>query len=649
MLDAREPPATSGRVAGAARQLVVARADRLLRAGVMGGALASLVAAHATLIGYKTFANVDEAYAAALAARILDGHRLYEGAISQRGPLMYYAYAAIARVGGWDSLVALRLCALAFAFGQVAAVAWAGTRLVSHRAGSLAAAIMTYILVAGLPPIDALALHGETMQAPLLVGAAILAWLSPCSPRSARDRLPLFAAGLLFGAAIAIKQSALLQPAPVVFLLVARARRSPPRSVPWGQLGSLAAGIVLVLAGFAIHAALSGTLRSLVYYCFTYNVQVHLRPADALVSHTTLEPLAEHVKRMTAFAVVVLALVFAGVAFATRRLRAAVATRSGRALLRGFDAERFIGAHALVGTLAASSMYRFFPHYYLPALPFVALALAAWLARRVRGRAGRSDVVRVAATVLTVGTMAAGGLSAYAYEKVDGQVTHGPLVKHLARYVEATTPRASTIFVWGFSPWLYAYSHRKPAGRYVFETYVTGFVPWYFDASPREEKARVVPGSLEALLGDLDRENPEIVIDAGSVILARPMRAYPQAAAWLHDHYCFELRAGGYDVYRRKPAGGCATDAFPRAHAPVDYFGIPMPVPMPLLVDEATSRALCPHEEDEPVWFADGPPPPAAGLAELVSPSRARDTANNRAAGVAYPGELRSTLPCKDP
>ncbi|HSO32513.1 MAG TPA: hypothetical protein VLT33_08355 [Labilithrix sp.] len=631
MPDARKVPATSS----------VGPADRLLRLAVMGGALASLVAAHATLIGYKTFANVDEAYAAALAARLLDGHKLYEGAISQRGPLMYYAYAAIAAVAGWDNVVALRLVTLAVVLGQVAIVAWAGTRLVSYRVGSLAAAIMTYILVAGLPPIDGLALHGETMQAPLLVGGAVVAWLAGGSPR---ERRLLFLAGLLFGAAIAIKQSALLQPAPVVLMLLARARRS--RIVPWASLGALVAGIVVVLAGFAVHAALSGTLGGLVYYCFTYNVRVHLRPADALFSHTTLEPLADHVKRMTSFVLVGVTLLAASGAYVAQRTRAALRERSRHALLRGFGAERYLGAHALVATVAASSMYRFFPHYYLPALPFVALALAAWVARRVRTRVHRRGVLGIATSILIAGTLVVGGLQAYAYEKIDGQVTHGPTVKRVARYIEATTAPDAKVFVWGFSPWLHEYAHRKPAGRYVFETYVTGFVPWFFDASPKTEAARAVPGSMDALLGDLDREHPELVIDAGSVILARPMRAYAKAAAWLHEHYCFELRVSGYDVYRRKPAGGCASDTFPRAHAPVDFYGTTMPIPMPLLVDEDAARALCPHEEDEPVWFAGASPPPAAGLAMLVSPNRALDTANNRAAGIAYPSELGTDPPC---
>ena len=66
MPDAREVPARAR----------VTPADRRLRFVVLLGAVASLVAAHATLIGYRTFANVDEAYAAALQAAGVAAHHV---------------------------------------------------------------------------------------------------------------------------------------------------------------------------------------------------------------------------------------------------------------------------------------------------------------------------------------------------------------------------------------------------------------------------------------------------------------------------------------------------------------------------------------------------------------------------------------------
>lgn len=615
------------------------RRERRLLALALAGSTVALVAAHACLIGYGTFANVDESYAISLAQRLTEGFRLYEGAVSQRGPLMYYVFELVARLTGWDNVAGLRIWALAFSFAQVGAVTWAGCRLFSRRTGSLAAVVMTYMLVIGLPPIDGLALHGETLQAPLFVVGATLAAFSTRS-RTQRAWL-LMTSGLAFGAAIAIKQSAILQPLPVVLYLLADASRKTVRTVPWKNLFVFAAGVVAPLAVFAIHAAATGTLRSLVYYCFTYNLSVHLRPSDALLSRASLEPLADWLKKLTTFVLVVGAVLAAHVAFLVRRYGRAISARSLWPFFRGFGVLQYLGAHVLVGTIAASSMYRFFPHYYLPVLPLVALLVAAWIDRHVRIR--NAKAVRFATVLLASVTIVAAGFSAYAYEKIDGRVTHGGTVQRVAQFVEATTAPDAKIFVWGFSPWIYPYAHRRPAGRYVFETYVTGFVPWFFDAY-RHEASRVVPGSLEALLGDLDREKPEVVIDAGSVLLARPMRAYERAATWLHANYCFEVRVSGYDVYRRKTAAGCVTEVFPTSHPPVDYFGLPMTVAMPLLVDEASSRPLCVANDDDPAWFPGAGP--TAGLDILRPSSTAKIEAEHRADGIAYPNELRPAITC---
>jgi hypothetical protein len=211
-------------------------------------------------------------------------------------------------------------------------------------------------------------------------------------------------------------------------------------------------------------------------------------------------------------------------------------------------------------------------------------------------------------------------------ERVDGEVAHDATVKPVARFIAATTSPQDKIFVWGFSPWLYQYSGRRPAGRYVFETYVTGFVPWFW-ASAEVERARVVPGSLEALVYDLERERPAIVVDAGSIMIARPMRAYDRAARFLRAHYCFEVRLGGFDVYRRTPDGGpCANPWFPKPHSTLDWRGHPIPAVRVLRpVDDEWTRNLPPAGYFQPVWMAGSPTP--RNVDALVDPRRRREDA----------------------
>jgi hypothetical protein len=209
-------------------------------------------------------------------------------------------------------------------------------------------------------------------------------------------------------------------------------------------------------------------------------------------------------------------------------------------------------------------------------------------------------------------------------ERVDGHVAHDDTVVYASHYIEATTKPDERIFVWGFSPWVYGYSHRKPAGRYVFETYVTGFVPWFWEKA-EVERARIVPGSVEALLSDLDREKPVVVVDAGSIMMGRSMRSYDKPNAWLHEHYCFEFREGALDIFRKKPEDGspCPVPWYPRPHVVVDYLGRAMPVGMLVTLDQDTSRRLPTGSYFHPIYFLDAPPP--ARLDAAIDQKRARE------------------------
>ncbi len=618
--------------------------DRAWQRAVLAACGAAMIATHAPLIGYKAYANVDEAYAGALAERLNEGFKLYEGAVSQRGPLMYYFFAGLARVFGWDNIAALRVAALVLVLIHVALVTWIATRLISHRAGIIAAVVSTYVVILGLPPTDGMALHAESMQAPMLVGGAAAAVLATRGRAALRMRW-LVLSGVLYGAAIAIKQSAMVQPLPTVLWLFAEAHRHEPpmaRKLPIKQLAVFLVAIALVPLGFVLHAAASGTLDSFLYYTLTYNLRVHLRPSEVMLSSASLVPLSDQVMKLTAFVAATALLTLAVSHFFATRLRRAVFERSAWALARGFDLRVYFGLHFLVAVSSASAMYRFFPHYFVPAVPFLALALAAWTKRPL----ARAGVTRAIGVVAAVSLLFGAAFATYLGEKIDGRVAHDDVVQKVARYIEATTKPESKIFVWGFSPWLYGYSHRRPAGRYVFETYVTGFVPWFHDALP-QEPARVVPGAMDALLNDLDRELPELVVDAGSVMLARPMRAYPAAAQWLAASYCFSVRIGAYDLYRRNPAGAeCASKSWPRPHAPVDFYGNAMTVPMTNLPPGESSVPLCTTTITQGVWFPDVPQPPRVDL--LVGLDHARKVEEHQRKGMTYPDEISPILNCSD-
>jgi 4-amino-4-deoxy-L-arabinose transferase-like glycosyltransferase len=613
------------------------RAERPFRIFVLVAACVAIVCVHLPLIGYATYANVDEAYSMSLAQRLLDGHKLYVGAISQRGPLMYYAFTALAWLHGWDNVVAVRVWALAFSLAQVLTVYWAGRKLLTPHAATIAAGIMGYALAFGFPPPDGIALHGEHIQAPvLLVGVVLGATAMRRAPLSRARVLQLAAAGLAFGVAFAIKQSVALHPLPLVLWALVDARRRRTGTRAWvADVAALFGAMSLVPLVLVAHSALSGTLDELLYYTVKYNRDVHLKPTSKRFAWLT--PFFLSFATNTLFASASVAAFAFGIPRLVRRVRAAVRLRSPAALGRGFGARVYLGLNLGLAIFAASAMYRFFPHYYVQAVPFLALCLGASLERPFR-RAATAWPSRVVAGALMFFVMFAGALGCVFGERVDGRVGHDRTAQVVSRYIEATTAPTDRIFVWGFSSWVYPYAHRRPAGRYVFGTYVTGFVPWYWEDLD-VEKARIVPGSVEALLGDLEREAPAIIVDAGSIMMARPMRTYEKPAAFLRASYCFEARVGAFDVYRRKPNGGrCALPYFPRPHPAVDWNGRGTGVPMPKTVDYEYSPRLPPGDYFKPIWFLEGPKPPERGLEATRDPKAEKEEKEGAAKGFVIVG-----------
>ncbi len=611
----------------------------------LGFGVLALVGVHAPILGYKKLVDVDEGYALSIAERLLEGFKLYDGAVSQRGPLMYYGYELMAALTGWDSALGLRCWALAFAIGNVLMVYWAGARLLSRSVGVVAALLMVYALGFGMPLRDSVALHGETMQLPLLILSVVQGALAMRAAPGSSDRVKRLAvAGVAMGMAICIKQSVVLHPVPLALWIVLDAHKNRRGAgAALRELAVFALGVSLVPALFIVHAASTGTLGQMYYYCVRYNLEVHLRATGKSVGW--VGPMFDRLNERTAFFVAIALVAAVSFGFVRRRVQSAWRARSAWVLGRAYGPRVYLGLHLVLALVTASSMSRFFPHYFIQALPFLTLLVAACF-RRVFDARDTGALARRVAMGGALFLVAYGGLAAYFEEKIDGRVGHDPLVERLAAYIEAATTPDQRIFVWGFSPWLYTYSHRRPAGRYVFETYVTGFVPWFFE-EPEAESKRIVPGSVEALLSDLDREKPALVIDAGAVMLGRPMRAYERPAAWLHEHYCFSFRFSAYDVYTRKGVEPCEVPYFPRSPAAVTFYGGVIPILMPLLVDRDTSRWLPPTEFDKPSMF----PGQTAPVAIDAIRDRKRELEVLEAlikVGITSPTDLLPPAPCQN-
>ena len=147
---------------------------------------------------------------------------------------------------------------------------------------------------------------------------------------------------------------------------------------------------------------------------------------------------------------------------------------------------------------------------------------------------------------------------------------------------------------------------------------------------------------MAALIGDLEREKPAIVVDAGSVMLARSMRLYPESAAWLRANYCFEMRLGAFDLYRRvdlvQPhVESCRNDVLPLPYPVTAWTGSQLPIPVPMPLDRDTMQRLPIGNYNKPIWFPNGRTPPAAGLAAVLDKRVEKEEREAEAEGFYVP------------
>jgi hypothetical protein len=94
-----------------------------------------------------------------------------------------------------------------------------------------------------------------------------------------------------------------------------------------------------------------------------------------------------------------------------------------------------------------------------------------------------------------------------------------------------------------------------PAARIVNGCYLSGLVPWENVAPDIDTTNCIVPGSWDAVMSDLDREEPAFVIDASRHQLFAsgkyPPSKFPRLAAFLGKGYTMVKKIGAYDLYVR--------------------------------------------------------------------------------------------------
>jgi hypothetical protein len=455
------------------------------------------------------------AYAAWL---LREGGVPYRDSFLHKPPGIVYTYWLAQKLGG-DGCWPPRALGFAAVLGTAGLIALCGRKTIGTVGGWVAAGL--YVAGLGVPMLSGIAANTEKFMMPFVMGAAAL-WLS--GRERERNGWHWAGAGACVGGGLLFKQIGL----PVLGTMLAMWLAEDIRRLGWrrGIRGGCAgAGAALAVLGLGtLPIALKGALAEMWECTVAYNLQEIGGRSGGWMYF----------------------------AFFCRLAGWPCAPLAGLAAVGGLAGWRRSWRWGVLGMVALGTVYMaFHGHYYILALPFLALLAGAGAAAAggwAGGRGGRGKAVAAAVggaagaiLVWNHGAMLLAGpetLSRMAYGPRNPFVESREAAKRLAERTE----EGEEVFMLGSEPQILYYARRKNCGRHVVAyplVYQSGWAEKYQDEA----------------MGDLLRARPRAVVvdgwgpgwagdrDLAVRYLTRSMREvkarYRQAGGWVPD------RAGG--------------------------------------------------------------------------------------------------------
>jgi hypothetical protein len=499
-----------------------------------------------------TFASGDEATYSALAAALLDGQRLYSGAVDHKPPLLAVIYAVHQALAGADGIHLVHAMSILVVVATALLLSEVAGRFGLDAAERRAVALI-YVLAASTGPAkDVLAANGEVLMALPAVAAVWVAQpavLPAGRFGAAAWRWP--AAGLLAAGAGLLKYQGLAILAPLAVLAATGAR---PRLL-CARAAGLLAGVGVPLAALAGWCWQSGDSESVLFWMWTYP----LRYAGALDPW----PAAANALRMSTE----WELTSAGLLVAAVR-----GWPAGRGLSEGaaHSALRWLAAVWAAGALAGvAAGGRFFLHYYLQLLPPLCLLAGRGLGRMAAAKGERR------ALALTAGLFLLPLAGFWVVNVAPGRfhperAAADAVYRGIGDFVQAHSRTGESLFVWGNSPEIYHYARRTMGTRFPFCNYHSGKI-W---GTPSDGTgASIDPGLVlepawGMLLADLEHRRPALIVDAAAAGLDRwqghAIARYPALAEVVAVRYRFLAKVAGADIYERLDRGAGAVPSVSR-------------------------------------------------------------------------------------
>lgn len=474
----------------------------------------ALMASSIPVFGTRFLNDMD--FYTLFADKLLSGRVLYRDAMDTKPPLVFVHYALVFKVFGLNNVSAVKLVTLGW-LGLSALVMVALRRALSP-AGAVPVLAAPMFVLASLSGWgdDFLSSNTEVLaNLPILVGVWLLVLhdFDYC-------RLRLLAGGCALGIACLYRYqsaAALLAYASAIVLRSREFDRKLARLV-WSLSGATLPALL-----FVVHYARIGALADL-RLLLAYQAH-YARDADAGSLPVALSGVAT-----------VLAGLWPVVLLAGRQT-AAILTRPTPASRR--EVFQLLFAAWSVTTFFCGK--RFFPHYFVQAIPpLVLLASDRLTSAPAKGFEARAMAVMVSVAVVFTAINAA-----YTWTREEP-----PAHPHLVAFVEANTASDDEVLLWHWRPQLLLESKRVFATRLLVNEVLIGRAdPAQPRDRPRTRRAGL-PALWPAFLGDLASAPPKLIFDAPPGQSEWPLHRFSQVASLLSrydpcqviDDVCVYLR-----------------------------------------------------------------------------------------------------------
>jgi 4-amino-4-deoxy-L-arabinose transferase-like glycosyltransferase len=462
----------------------------------------------------------DEAVYSVVGNAIADGGRPYIDAVERKPPLLFWTYAAIARLGGEYNWVFLHTFALLWVLATMAGLYVIGRRLFNPATGLFAAFL--YGLFGQWAAFINLAFNGEVA----MNLAIVWAWAVGLSPGRSRWRPELMLSGAFFCAAFLLKQPAAVSAIPLGMYLLSPAHQRE-QGTSWATSFLQAALLTIGFFGTLGITALVLQRQQILQEAIYWTLLAHAVPM-VFWRKATLHTLA--------FIAACLPVVVGSI----------LSCRS-RSIWKGREAERF----ALIALVAASAIGtaaggRFYPHYYIQLIPPLVLLAAPFFAELFFGRTSPGTWFL---TRPIVALWLAGMFVGFSISQWVGGISRRPL-SEAGPYVRNHSDPNDRIFVWGQDADIYLEAQRRPACRYVVTFPLTGLI--FGGVTNIDTHDRIVPGAWENLNEDFERHPPEyiVAVDDDPKNAQYPIGQFPVLKRWLEQYEVVKRTAEG-TIYRR--------------------------------------------------------------------------------------------------